>query len=597
MATRQEEFNKLTGCDLSSVKVLVVGAGGIGCELVKNLVLSGFSHIQMIDLDTIDYSNLNRQFLFRAKHVGRSKAEVARESVLDFPHDEQLAIVAEHGNIKEQRFGFEFFEQFSIVLNALDNADARRHVNRLCLATKVPLVESGTEGYKGQVRAIVKGETKCFECDPPAPQKTYPVCTIRNHPDKPVHCITWAKELLFGQIFGGEETDLIDTSEEGAGGEEGEGGDGVAPAEVAAEGAPAAPPLLKLQEGEAPAAFARRVFATVFHDNVQLLLSMDSLWKERTPPQPLRVEEMALPAALTLAEVETRPWTAEENAAVLLHTIETMLTTRAEEVGCLKFDKDDPDALDFVTAAANLRSENFHIPTLSRWDVKEIAGNIIPAIATTNAIIAGFIVLEAVKLLRGALAECRYVNCNRIGSGRKRDTLLAPSKIDPPNESCVVCQGVAGRLTVDCKHFTVGDLIDKVVKKRLSFNKPTIDAVNAMGDEDQIAEGMEEECDEEEIAKYARYRDITLAALPKPLGSGSKLMIDDVSQKLEVTMELVDAVLDPEECPDGFRFEGGGAKPAAEDAPAASGGGEDVADAPASKRQRVDDVDDCVILD
>ena len=79
-SARVELTKEMTGTDLASIKVLMVGAGGIGCELVKNLVMTGFEDITMIDLDTIDYSNLNRQFLFRAKHVGRSKAEVARES-------------------------------------------------------------------------------------------------------------------------------------------------------------------------------------------------------------------------------------------------------------------------------------------------------------------------------------------------------------------------------------------------------------------------------------------------------------------------------------------------------------------------------------
>jgi ubiquitin-like 1-activating enzyme E1 B len=116
----------------SSANVLVVGAGGIGCELLKNLVLSGFKTISVIDLDTIDVSNLNRQFLFNSSHVGKSKSivcavmailltplQVARESVLRF--NPAAAITAHHGNVKDEAFGISYFEQFDLVFTALDN--------------------------------------------------------------------------------------------------------------------------------------------------------------------------------------------------------------------------------------------------------------------------------------------------------------------------------------------------------------------------------------------------------------------------------------------------------------------------------------------
>ena len=89
-----------------------------------------------------------------------------------------------------------------MVLNALDNADARRHVNRMCLATARPMIDAGTTGYIGQVTVTRKGEAACYECEEKPTQKVYPICTIRSTPDKPVHCVVWAKEayrLLFGQ--------------------------------------------------------------------------------------------------------------------------------------------------------------------------------------------------------------------------------------------------------------------------------------------------------------------------------------------------------------------------------------------------------------
>lgn len=141
-------------------------------------------------------------------------------------------------NVKDPTFSPEFVSGFQMVLNGLDNLEARRHVNRLCLAAGVPLVESGTAGYLGQVclrrwgggmsrrqhptgagvlahrqpkapprlaaqvSVHVKGVTECFECQPKPTPKNYPVCTIRNTPDKPIHCVVWSKDLMFARLFG-----------------------------------------------------------------------------------------------------------------------------------------------------------------------------------------------------------------------------------------------------------------------------------------------------------------------------------------------------------------------------------------------------------
>jgi len=145
----------------------------------------------MIDLDTIDVSNLNRQFLFRPAHVGKAKATTAAESVQRFvPTGAKIS--AHHSNIMVQQFDRDYFASFDVVINGLDNAAARKHVNRMALAARRPLVEAGSTGYNGQAQEIRRGMTECYECFPPPAPKTYPICTIRQTPEKPVHCIVWA---------------------------------------------------------------------------------------------------------------------------------------------------------------------------------------------------------------------------------------------------------------------------------------------------------------------------------------------------------------------------------------------------------------------
>ena len=230
--------------------------------------------------------------------------------------------------------------------------------------------------------------------------------------------------------------------------------------------------------------------------------------------------------------------------------------------------------MDFVTAAANLRCATFHIPLQSRWEIKGIAGRIIHAIATTNAVIAGFIVLEAFKVLRSVQAAggdlskasidaCRYCVCNRHLSGPKENQLLLRMRLEAPEPKCYVCTGSTSTLELDTASFTVRSLVEQahspalppahththnhphrstrlsgarlaqVVIKFLSFNKPTIDLTNELTEKTVLLWEGEDEGGGEEGELHG---DKPLDSLPVKLGQGVVLEVRRKAQPLPLLL-------------------------------------------------------------
>ncbi|XP_019449403.1 PREDICTED: SUMO-activating enzyme subunit 2-like isoform X2 [Lupinus angustifolius] len=534
--------------DIKVSKVLMVGAGGIGCELLKTLALSGFSDIHIIDMDTIEVSNLNRQFLFRQSHVGQSKAKVARDAVLKFRPN--ISITAYHANVKDPDFNVDFFKQFNVVLNGLDNLDARRHVNRLCLAADVPLVESGTTGFLGQVTVHVKGKTECYECQPKPAPKTYPVCTITSTPSKFVHCIVWAKDLLFAKLLGdkNQENDLNVRSSD------------------AASSSKNVEDVFERRKGEEIEQYGRKIFDHVFGYNIELALSNEETWKNRNRPKPIYSkdvlpEELALQngnmdnnhasddglSVSAMASLGMKNpqdiWSVKENSRIFLEALKLFFTKREKEIGNLSFDKDDQLAVEFVTAAANIRAASFGIPLHNLFEAKGIAGNIVHAVATTNAVIAGLIVIEAIKVLRNDIKSYRMTYCLEHPS---RNMLLMPVEPFEPNKSCYVCSETPLSLEINTNRSKLKDLVEKIVKAKLGMNLPLImNASSLLYEAGDVEDDM--------IAIYEANLEKVLAELPSPVTGGTMLTVEDYLQELKCNINIKHREeFDEEKEPDGM---------------------------------------------
>ncbi|MHA2493885.1 MAG: ThiF family adenylyltransferase [Candidatus Hodarchaeales archaeon] len=179
---------------------LIAGVGGIGCEIAKNLALLGIGELILVDNDIVEYSNLNRQFLFTDKDVGKSKAEIAATVLQKLNPDVTITYLQD----KIQAIPMNVFEKSDAIVGCFDNWLARVFLNEMAVSYRKPLIDGASEGFFARMRNVLPGITACLGCfDPVPPDETLALdvpCTLVGKPRRREHC-GWIALYRFTQEF------------------------------------------------------------------------------------------------------------------------------------------------------------------------------------------------------------------------------------------------------------------------------------------------------------------------------------------------------------------------------------------------------------
>ncbi|KAL3757977.1 hypothetical protein ACHAWU_006035 [Discostella pseudostelligera] len=523
-------FGKEAQQKLLDLNYFLIGAGAIGCEMLKNWALMGVAcgdkgKIHITDMDRIEKSNLSRQFLFRNKDINEFKSTTAANAAVDMNSDMNLVAYQEKvGADTEHIFGDDFYDKLDGVCTALDNVDARLYVDQRCLFYRLPMLESGTLGTKGNTQVVIPHVTENYGATRDPPEKSIPVCTLKNFPNQIQHTLQWARDYFEGEFKqSSEDVNSYLSNPDYA--------ESLAGQHSKIETVLA---IRKTLVDERPVSFedcvvwARLKFENLFNNPIRQLLynfpedqvtaSGTKFWSgSKRCPKPLTFDLNAkcedaqmrnhfdfIVAAANLraqmfgikgrtdeeyfvevlqnvivpdfspqegvkiatSEAEAKDsenaapsaLDAEENIEEVLASLPKPGELAGFKLNPIEFDKDLDDHMLFVTACSNLRALNYSIPTEDTHRSRAIAGRIIPAIATTTALVTGLICLELYKIIGTPQKELN-IDAYKNGFVNLAIPFMTLSEPTPPSKTKTIVKGKEWDWTAwDSLDMNVGDI-------------------------------------------------------------------------------------------------------------------------------------------
>ena len=342
---------------LKNIRPFIIGAGAIGCEYAKITACMGMKQQYIIDDDSIEKSNLSRQFLFGIDDIGKSKAQTVSEKIFQIDNNITITPFTNKFSTKSNAVGKTLMDNVDILLGGVDNIETRLDIDYASMLFQKPYIDAGTMGTKGNIQTIIPMATEQYSALRDHVDESVPLCTIKMFPYKYEHIVSYALDV-FAEYFGKEDA------------------------------------LNVIYETDNLMEYANEIFNKLFIIDIQNII-------DKYPLNHIQDGESFWSGARRFPKIVIYNESNSEHLDFVNSFVNEFqcIKSSKNKIKYIEFNKENDNHVNIISSIAYIRANIYNIPVQSKLNTKKIAGNIIPALNTTTSIVAGYAGIEIYKII------------------------------------------------------------------------------------------------------------------------------------------------------------------------------------------------------